>query len=288
LKGNSDDSSPFTDRENMLWGLQLALGRKFNESVLSQESRDGMDHLIELKRLAETRGLEGWKYFSRVHRFWILWFALLLLGIALLPVIIGVVFLVGDVFLYRWIRKRERTTPKASLESLETSRAFAKELQVLYEKVKVETSHLPKEKDSHGLPEGSAFVGRAVWISVDTDRSSTVFADRKGIVVRVFKHTPDRCKEAMAIELASPPTTFFPWPRRLRHIIAEYYNEWDSIQYSFTKGHSYVRLVRLNNKTVLKSDTYRIKDTSRVGAGSITAWPSFPTEAFLLNRHESG
>jgi len=288
LKENSNESSPFTDRENMLWGLQLALGHTFNESVLSKESRDGIDHLIDLKRLAEERRLEGWRYFSRVHRFWILWFALLLLGVALLPIIIGAVFFVGDVFLYRWIRKREKTTPKASLESLELSRTFAKELQILHDKVKVETSQLPAEKASYGLLEKSAFVGRAVWIVIDADSGGTVFADRKGIVVRLFKDPPAHCKEAMAVELASPPLTFFPWPKRLRYIIAEYYNEWDSIRHSFTEGHSYVRFVRLKNKTVLKSDTYRIKDTSRIGAGLITAWPVLPTEARLLSRREGG
>jgi len=286
VKKNGDDSSPFTDRENMLWALQLALGRKFNESVLSKESGEAVDHLIELKRLVEARRLEGLRYFSRFHLFWILWAALLLIGIILLPVIIGVVFLVGDVFLYRWIRKREKTTPRATLESIELSHTFVNELQGLYDKVKVETTNLPGDKAPQLLEE-SAFVGRAVWIRIDTDRSGTVFSDRKGIVVRVFKNPPARCKEAMAIELASPPLTFFPLPRRLRYIIAEYYNEWDSIVHSFTEGHSYVRFVRLNNKTVLKSDTYRVKDTSRVGAGFITAWPVFPTEARLLSRHES-
>jgi len=288
VKKNGDDSSPFTDKETVLWGLQLALGRTFDESVLSKESRDGIDHLIDLKRLAEERRLEGSRYFSRVHRFWILWVALLLLGMALLLVIIGVVFFVADVFLYRWIRKREKTTPRASLESLELSRTFAKELQSLYDRMKVETSDLPTEKAPYGLLEKSTYVGRAVWISVDSDLSSTVFADRKGIVVRVFNNPPDHCKQAMAVELASPPLTLFPWPRRLRYIIAEYYNEWDSIVHSFTGGHSYVRFVRLKNKTVLKSDTYRIKDTSRIGAGLITAWPVLPTEARLLSRREGG
>src|SRR5207247_7260846 len=164
--------------------------------------RGGITRLIDLKRLAEYRRLEGSSYFSRFHRFWILWVALLLLGIALLLVIIGVGFFVADVFMYRWIRKREKTTPRASLESLELSRTFAKELQSLYDRMKVETSDLPTEKAPYGLLEKSTYVGRAVWISVDSDLSSTVFADRKGNVVRVLNNPPDHCKQSISITIA--------------------------------------------------------------------------------------
>src|SRR5437667_11679509 len=118
----------------------------------------------------------------------------------LLLVIIDVDFFVADVFLYRWIRKREKTTPRASLESLELSRTFAKELQSLYDRMKVETSDLPTEHAPYGLLEKSTYVGRAVWISVAAALSTSVFADRNGIVVGVFKTTSDHCKQASAVE----------------------------------------------------------------------------------------
>lgn len=283
---SEEDPSPFTEREQIVRSMGSVLGIRFSESDLSKETLEKIDRLAGLKMERKLKHAESWNYFSSVHRYWILFYLLLVPGLVLLPFYLtGIVFIGIDVLLYRWIRKRERTTPRASFDATELSKSYVTDLVDTYRNVKAElsarqTEKLVQGKETLGV---SDFVGRAVWIEMDVDHSGTAFKPRKGIVVKVFTKPPSS-REALVIELASPPFTFFPIPRRIRYLIAEYYQKWDSIQYTFDSGDSFVEFLRLKNRTVLKSQSYDGKHASRIGCGQLSLWPVPSSDEMFLRK----
>ena len=283
---SEEDLSPFTEKDQIIRSMQSALGTPFSESDLSKATLEKIDNLVSLKLKRRMRHVETWNYFTRVHRYWILFFGLLIVGIVLLPLLIGIIFIGFDAFLYRWIRKRERTTPQSSFDAIELGNSYITDLKDVYDRVKVELSARgsvkpTEERTSIGRPD---LVGRAIWIEMDADHSTTVFRGRKGIVVRIFSNPPSSCKEALVVELASPPLTFSPIPRRIRYLIAEYYQKWDSIQYTFDSGYSFVRFLRLKNRAVLTSHTYARGDASAIGYGILSGWPVPSSDVMLLRK----
>src|SRR6267143_5453058 len=96
-----------------------------------------------------------------------------------------------------------------------------------------------------------SLVGKSVWIEMDVDKSGTIFSPRKGIIVHVFEHPPE--KEAIAVELVPSHLAFFPYPHRISHIVLQYFNhDQQAIRETFRSGFSYAEILRLRNKKALK------------------------------------
>ena len=102
-----------------------------------------------------------------------------------------------------------------------------------------------------------------------------------------LQESPSSCKEAMAVEFTSPPLTLFLFPRRIRFVIVEYYQKRDSIDRTF-EGVSYVRVLRLKNRAVLRSDTYGRGDASAIGCAVLSSWPVPSSEERLLEEYAKG
>jgi hypothetical protein len=282
-----EDFSPFTERDQILRSIGSVIGTRLNESDLSKGTLEKIDRLASLKTKRAMKRVASHNYFVRVSRYWILFYLLLILGVFLAFFIIGLVLIAIDVFLYRWIRKRERTTPQASLEAIELSKSYTTDLVNVFNVVKAELSASKLAKTTGGEETvGIAdLIGRAVWVEMDVDRSGTVFKARRGIVVKVFTIEASS-REALAIELAPPPFSFFPVPRRLRYLIAEYYQNWDSIRYTLNRGNSFVKYLRLKNKAVLKSQSYGENDVSPIGCGLLSVWPIPSSDERLLRKQQ--
>jgi hypothetical protein len=280
-----EDFSPFTEREQILRSIGSVIGIRLHESDLSKATLEKIDNLASIKTTQAMKRADSHNYFIRVSRYWILFFLLLILGVFLAVFLVGLVLIAIDVLLYRWIRKRERTTPQSSRDALELAKSYTADLVNVFNIVKAElpASKLAVTTGRRETVEISDLIGRAVWVEMDADRSGTVFKPRRGIVVKVFT-LQGSGREALAIELAPPPFSFFPVPRRLRYLIAEYYQKWDSIQYTFNRGHSYVKYLRLKNKAILKSQSYGENDVSPIGCGLLSVWPTPSSDEMLLRK----
>ncbi len=133
----------------------------------------------------------------------------------------------------------------------------------------------------------SEFLGRAVWIEMDTDRSAVNFSPRKGIVTKVFSRVPK--KEGATVELVPAPLVFYPLPGRLRTIVLQYHSmDEASLSQTFRLGISYAEVLRPRGRTVLGKEELREDDIRQIGFASVSPWPVPDTEQIRkrLAEHE--
>jgi len=117
-----------------------------------------------------------------------------------------------------------------------------------------------------------SLVGKAVWIEMDRDRSAVLFSPRKAIIIHRFMEPIE--KEAWVIALDPPPVVLLPIPRRLRHLVLQYYNaDEHSMSMTFQSGVSYAEVLRMKRKKTQMSETLRRPDVSRIGSALVYPWP---------------
>src|SRR6266516_1109525 len=115
-------------------------------------------------------------------------------------------------------------------------------------------------------------VGRAVWLEMDRERSSSFFTPRKAMLVHVFEKPFE--KEAVAAELEKPAIIHSPLPRRLTHVVLTYsFKNEESIFKSFSMGHSYARVMRLKHVEALDKPALDRRDVSPLGFAQVWTWP---------------
>jgi hypothetical protein len=118
----------------------------------------------------------------------------------------------------------------------------------------------------------ATFVGRAIWIEMDTDKSAVQFTPRKGVIIHGYKHPLE--KEDWVVELGSPPLTLFLLPRRLHHLILQYRTgSVHTTSLTFESGCSYAEVLRIKQKEAITSETLTRRDVSRIGAALVYPWP---------------
>jgi hypothetical protein len=107
---------------------------------------------------------------------------------------------------------------------------------------------------------------------MDTDKSAIAFAPRKRVIIHGYKQPLE--KEDWVVELDPPPLTLFPVPRRLHHLILQYWiGNTFSMLTTFESGFSYAEVLRIRRKEAMTSETLARRDISRIGAALVYPWP---------------
>jgi hypothetical protein len=114
--------------------------------------------------------------------------------------------------------------------------------------------------------------GRFIWIEMNSDKSATMFAPRKGKILDVWEQ-PSTMEWAL-VRLDSPFLSMLPFPRRVNAVVLKHtHSDPQAVSRVFHVGHAWVEVLRTRRDKSATRGPFDSRKLWRLGFADIFPWP---------------